>query len=198
MNYSINENTQVQEGGAGSSIIPIGINENCTLTSWQVKEASNGSIYLFFSFADANGATLNHTEWDVDPDRVTPKAGETQEEASERKLSNLLQRVKHICTKFIDPSSFVITANSWAELCESVVETLEKNKKAIAGTKVRLKVTYSWNDYASLPNYTPFIEDMDVDKADSKLKINNIDKMEKAADLATSEVGGSDDTALPF
>lgn len=197
MNYSINENTVVQEG-SGSNIIPVGINEDCKLTGWEVKEATNGSIYLWFGFADESGATLSHTEWDVDPDRVTPKAGETQEEATDRKLSNLLQRVKHICTKFIDPSAFVITANDWPSLCAAICKVLEDNKATIDSTKVRVKVTYSWNDYASLPNYCPFIETMDVSKADSKLKMNNIDKLEKAATLATTEVLDSDDTALPF
>ena len=51
MNYSINQNTVVQEGN-GSSIIPIGINEDCYLTGWEVKEASNGSIYLWFGFTE--------------------------------------------------------------------------------------------------------------------------------------------------
>ena len=197
MNYSINQNTVVQEGN-GSNIIPVGINEDCKLTGWEVKEATNGSIYLWFGFANESGATLSHTEWDVDPDRVTPKAGETQEEATDRKLSNLLQRIKHICTKFVDPDSFVIAATDWKSLCESVCSTLDGYKDDVLKTKVRLKVTYSWNDYASLPNYCPFVETMDIAKADSKLKINNIDKLEKAASLATSEVEGSDDTTLPF
>jgi len=198
MDYSINQNTVVQEGN-GSNIIPIGINEDCHLTGWEVKEASNGSIYLWFGFVDSNKATLSHTEWDVDPDRVTPKAGETQEEATDRKLSNLLQRVKHICTKFIEPSSFVITATDWKSLCESVCKTLDVHKDQVIATAVRLKVTYSWNDYASLPNYCPFVECIDdVPLAESKLKMNNIDKLEKASSLATAEVEGSDDTALPF
>jgi len=178
MNYSINQNTAVQEGN-GSSIIPIGINEDCHLTGWEVKEASNGSTYLWFGFTDSKKATLSHTEWDVDPDRVTPKAGETQEEASDRKLSNLLQRIKHICTKFVDPNDFVITATDWKSLCESVCKTLDANKDDISTTAVRLKVTYS-----SL--------------AESKLKMNNIDKLEKAASLATAEVSSSDEEILPF
>ena len=170
MNYSINQNTVVQEGN-GSNIIPVGINEDCKLTGWEVKEATNGSIYLWFGFA---------------------------KEATDRKLSNLLQRIKHICTKFVDPDSFVIAATDWKSLCESVCSTLDGYKDDVLKTKVRLKVTYSWNDYASLPNYCPFVETMDIAKADSKLKINNIDKLEKAASLATSEVEGSDDTTLPF
>jgi hypothetical protein len=198
MDYSINQNTVVQEGN-GSTIIPIGINEECKIVGWEVKEANNGSIYLWFGFANKDGATLSHTEWDVDPDRVTPKAGETQEEAADRKLSNLLQRIKHICTKFVEPSNFAITATDWKSLCESVCKTLEKNKTAALATNVRLKVTYSWNDYASLPNYCPFIENIvEVPVSESKLKMNNIDKLEKAAAVASTEAMSSDEPILPF
>ena len=198
MDYSINQNTVVQEGN-GSSIIPIGINEDCKIIGWEVKEATNGSIYLWFGFTNKDGATLSHTEWDVDPDRVTPKAGETQEEAADRKLSNLLQRIKHICTKFVDPSNFVITATDWKSLCESVCKTLSKDEADVKKVRVRMKVTYSWNDYASLPNYCPFMENMkEVSQAESKLKMNNIDKLEKASSLASAEAGSSDEEILPF
>ena len=63
--------------------------------------------------------------------------------------------------------------------------------------KVRLKVVYNYRDYASLPNFCPFIEDMAT--SNSGLKINpTYDKMEKAAAVSNGEVEETDDTQLPF
>lgn len=191
--YKINQSTKVQEGG-GSSAIPVGINEGCSLVSITKETTKDGNPYLCFLFKDPNGNELKHMEFDVDPNRVNPKPGESNDEAVSRRVNNMLVRIKHICTKFVDSDSFSIQGNNYGELCDSLVTFMGTKYQ---GIPVRLKVVYSWNDYSSLPNFCPFIETMDTDP--SGLKINpKYDKMEKDSAGAQTEVASTDNADLPF
>ena len=192
--YKIDQSTQVQEV-ALKSTIPVGINDNCELINVGRYTASNGSDYLGFTFKDSDGAELKQMEWDVDPERVTPKPGESIDECVTRRVNQMLVRVKHIATKFVPENQFVVQGNNFGELIDSVVKMLAPN--TYAGKKVRLKVTYSYNDYCSLPNFAPFIETMDTDP--SGLKINpKYDKMEKSVKNVEAEVESTDEADLPF
>ena len=192
--YKIDQNTTVQET-ALKSTIPVGINDNCELINVGRYTASNGSDYLGFTFKDSDGAELKQMEWDVDPERVTPKPGESIDECVTRRVNQMLVRIKHIATKFVPENQFVVQGNNFGELIDSVVKMLAPN--TYAGKKVRLKVVYSYNDYCSLPNFAPFIETMDTDP--SGLKINpKYDKMEKAIKNVESEVESTDEADLPF
>ena len=193
MTFNIDSTLQVNEKSLTSYMNP-GIHDNCEFTGVTKKVASNGKSYLEFQFKNSNGELLNHAEWDVDPARITPKAGETPEEAVQRRVKSMLTRVKHIATKFIPEDQFVIKAQSFDELCSAVVTAL--TGKGV-GKLVRLKVVYNYNDFSSLPNFAPFIEDMSTNP--SGLKINpKFDKMEKASKEVESEVSGSDEADLPF
>lgn len=192
--YKIDQNTTVQET-ALKSTIPVGINDNCELINVGRYTASNGSDYLGFTFKDVNGAELKQMEWDIDPERVTPKPGESVDECVTRRVNQMLVRIKHIATKFVPENQFVVQGNNFGELIDSVVRMLAPN--TYAGKKVRLKVVYSYNDYCSLPNFAPFIETMDTDP--SGLKINpRYDKMEKAVKNVETEVESTDEVDLPF
>tara|TARA_R100000152_G_C6774285_1_gene201974 strand:- start:904 stop:1485 length:582 start_codon:yes stop_codon:yes gene_type:complete len=192
--YKIDQSTQVQEV-ALKSTIPVGINDNCELVSVGRYTASNGSDYLGFLFKDANGSELKHMEWDVDPARVTPKPGESVDECVTRRINQMLVRIKHIATKFIPENQFVVQGNNFGELVDSIVRLLAPN--TFTGKKLRLKVVYSYNDYCSLPNFAPFVEDMAKDP--SGLKINpKYDKMEKSTAAVEAQVNSTDEADLPF
>ena len=192
--YKIDNSTQVQEA-ALTSTIPVGINDNCELIGVGRFEASNKSDYLCFTWRDEHENELKHMEWDIDPQRVTPKPGESIDECVQRRVNQMLVRIKHICTKFIPENQFVVQGNNFAELCDSIVTMLTPN--LYTGKKVRLKVVYSYNDYCSLPNFCPFVEDMAKDP--SGLRINpKYDKMEKSTASAEGEVNDTDETDLPF
>ena len=191
--YNINSDLKVQESTRTTSI-PVGIQDDCTMTSVEKKTASNGSVYLEFAFEDASGNTLKHTEWDIDPERITPKPGETTQEAVSRRVNSMLMRVKHICTKFVPENLFQVQGNSFGELCDGVIRSLGTT---YAGKKVRLKVVYNWKDYSSLPNFCPFVEDMQL-SPETKLRITQYDKMEKSAQEATAQAATSDSSDLPF
>ena len=192
--YKIDTSTQVQEA-ALKTTIPVGINDNCELINVGRFEASNGSDYLSFTFVDEHGNELKHMEWDVDPERVTPKPGESTQECVTRRVNQMLVRIKHIATKFIPENQFVVQGNDFAELCDSIITIL--GPTTYAGKKVRLKVVYNYRDYCSLPNFCPFVEDMSKDP--SGLKINpKYDKMEKATAPVETEVNNTDKADLPF
>lgn len=192
--YKIDQSTQVQEEALASTI-PVGINENCELVGVGRFEASNKSDYLCFTWRDEHKNELKHMEWDIDPERITPKPGESTDDAVTRRVNQMLVRIKHICTKFIPENTFAVQGNTFADLCDSVVGILTPN--LYTGKKVRLKVIYNWNDYCALPNFCPFVEDMTIDP--TKLKINpRFDKMEKATAPVQAEVNGTDESGLPF
>jgi len=190
--YEINQSTQVQEKSSIPSI-PVGINENCTLENISRESAANGSPYLCFTFNNLEGNVLKHLEWDVDPERVNKKEGENQDEAVARKVNNMLIRIKHICTKFVDTNSFSVNGKTFIELCDNLITFMGIKYQGIS---VRLKVVYNYKDYTSLPNFCPFIETMTTNP--TELKIGANDKMEKDSTGAETEVKDSDKSDLPF
>lgn len=192
--YNINQNVEVREF-SGASAIPVGINEGCKLAEINTPTDKNGNMYLQFIFEDGDGNQLKHNEFAVNPQYVTPKTGETQDEAVTRRINAMLVRIKHICTQFVPAAQFNITGNTFGELCEGI-KSVMANTGYTAKT-LRLKVTYDYKDYAALPGFPPFVEDAAKDP--SGLKINpRYDKMEPASKNATAEVAGSDAPDLPF
>ena len=190
--YSINQDLDVQSSSA-SSPIPVGINENVTCTSVAKKADKNGKSYLSFGFKDAKCNELSHNEFEINPEYVTPKDGETVDQAVERRVNNMLIRVKHICTKFIDESQFVVNGNTYDEFCDNLVNLMSN---ANLSNAIRLKVVYDYRDYNSLPNFAPFIEG----QADnpSKLRLTSYDKLERTAEKVTAEAASSNEPDLPF
>lgn len=189
-----------------SNFIDVGIHEGVELTGAEYKVSPNGNEFLVFHF-EKDGKKLDHTEYkpkDVDPDKL------------QNKTINQIKRVKHIVTKFISDEKYDVTANDFKEFCDKTIALLGTSYK---GTQVRVKVVYSNSNFTALPNYVPFIESMDVPKANSTLEILSIDKMVKdrpdaevsaqanpfataapEATIITSAPGfpGSDDANRPF
>lgn len=189
--YQINQALNVNEV-SGSSPIPVGVNENCVFSGVEKKTDKNGKSYLSFKFQDANGNELTHNEFDINPDYVTPKEGESKEDAVARRINNMLIRIKHICTQFIPKDQFSVSGTNFDELCTNLCSTMSA---ANTHTPVRLKVVYDYKDYSSIPNYAPFIEPMT--KTPSGLKITAYDKTEKTSQAAATQVTTSDED-LPF
>ena len=105
----------------------------------------------------------------------------------------MLIRIKHICTKFVDPNSFSVKGSDFTELCNNLINFMGTKYQ---GIPVRLKVIYNYRDYTSLPNFCPFIETMTTNP--TGLKIGSNDKMEKDSNEAETEVTTSDESGLPF
>lgn len=192
--YNINQNVEVREF-SGATAIPVGINTDCKLSEISTPSDKNGNTYLQFIFEDSKGNQLKHNEFAVNPQYVTPKTGETADEAVTRRINAMLVRIKHICTQFVPAAQFNITGTTFAELCTGI-KTVMANT-GYATTPIKLKVTYDYKDYAALPGFPPFCEAND--KNPSGLKINpRYDKLEPASKTATSQAASTDEVDLPF
>jgi hypothetical protein len=169
--YNVNKNTD-SEGINRKNYLGPGIHEDVEFTGIEFHTSPNGNDYMLFTFTKGN-SIFNHTEYesrDNDPEKLISKK------------ANQIKRVKHIVTKFISEEVYDVTATSYKEFYEKTVTLLKDNYKNV---KVRIKIVLNNNNYTTLPNYTPFIERMDVPKDKTKLDIYTIDKMQK--DLADSE-----------
>jgi len=168
-NIDYNITADFDSESSGTNFMDVGIHENVELTRIVYSTTENGNQFLAFYFKDENGAELSHTEWE-------PKDKDMDLVKLQSKTQNQMKRVHHIMTKYISKDEAKLKVNSFKEFAESVISKLANN---FEGVKVRIKVIYSWNDFTSLPKYTPFIENMSISKEDSKLKISSIDKMSK-------------------
>ena len=202
--YEINQSLDAT-GIIGASPIPVGVNENCTFKGIEVKQDKNGNSYMSFKFSDSHGNELTHNEFDVNPQYVTPKEGESKEDAVLRRVNNMLVRIKHICTTFIPKDKFNVRGANFTELCQNIASVMSTVNTT--SVPVRLKVVYDYKDYNSVPNYVPFIEPMSVQS--TVLRLTQYDKLQKTASTATQQVvqtdspslglgGGSEDDDLPF
>ena len=189
--YSISKDLTV-DAGSGISPIPVGINENVKFSGLEKKVDKNGNSYLSFNFTDPEGNVLTHNEFEINPQYVTPKEGESKEDAVNRRVNSMLVRIKHICTQFISADQFVVSGTDWSSFCTNLVQLMQNRNYSKA---LRLKVVYNYRDYASLPNYTPFVETMET--SPSKLRISKNDKLVKEETKAVAEVANTDDD-LPF
>ena len=165
VNYNITKDFESES--TGTNFMDVGIHENVELKRVVYDVTEKGNKFLAFYFQNETGEELSHTEWE-------PKDEDPEKHQS--KTLNQAKRVHHIVTKFISKEDFVITANTFEQFAKEVMTKLG-NK--FVGKKVRIKVIYSWNNYTSLPKYTPFIESMEILKEKSKLKISSTDKMVK-------------------
>lgn len=169
--YNVNE--KIDSESSGANFLDVGIHEDVELISIEYKTSSEGNDFMVFTF-EKDGKKVTLTEW-------TPK--DEDAERLESKTTNQIKRVKHIVTKFIPEDQYVFNATDFKSFCENTIKLLDNH---YVGKKVRVKVIYSWNNYTSLPPYTPFIEQMAINKADTKLEILSIDKMVK--DVADKEI----------
>lgn len=198
--FNLQDKSIKSEGG--SPIFPLGISENNELTAIEKGTANNDakSTYIKFTFTHADGTKVYRTEFEPD--------ASLDAESLQKKVKSLTTRMKHIISKFVDESQFPV-ANTFEELVDKTIALL--NGKT-AGVKLRVKTTYTYNDYVGIPNYVPFLE-VQTD-APTKLRIKSvedggIDKMVKDNEDSSNDVASqlsapvaagapAQDTNLPF
>jgi len=145
MGPGIHENVELRHAEAGKYPIVYG-------------ESKKGNKFAAFHFINDKGEVLIHTEYE-------PSAED--KEKLENKTLNQIKRFKHIITKFVPEDNFIFESENFEDFVKKSIEILGDN---YIGKKVRIKVVLNSNDYTTLPNYVPFIENMEVEK--SKLSIN--------------------------
>lgn len=179
--YGFNENTRSE--GTGSSMLPAGKNPNVFLTSVKFDKLKDDSpqAVLQFYFEDKNGASQNHVEFPVDPDRIkqrleaNPKqhkrdnkhlgfqkgAPVTVEDQIKTEAERQGQRIKHIATKFMPEDKAVTSGRTWEEFAQSVLSLFASvNYKDVP---LELLLGLNNEDYPKVPLFPPFLRRMDDD-----------------------------------
>jgi hypothetical protein len=168
-----------------NSFIDAGIHENISLVDVKADASPKGNKFLAFTFENAAGEKLTHTEWEptkgkVKSDVVDPDEIKKQEALYDiyfnNKMQSQMKRVYAIATTFIPEDMFVFEAKNFEEFAKRVAFLLSNRP---ASKKIRIKVVYADNGFTSLPTYTkfPWIESMDIPTEKSLIKILSIDKM---------------------
>lgn len=165
MKFLVDES--IQSEARAVNYVDVGLHDNMELTEVKVDTSPKGNNFIAFTFTDPEGRVLTKTEWQ-------PSGAE--DDVFIKKVQNQAKRIKHIMTKFMadEHTKIEYDTDQWVKYASTVKAKLDAVR---TGVKVRIKATYDNQNYVTLPNYTPFIERMDVEK--SSLLIQSIDKMEK-------------------
>ena len=165
MKFLVDESIQSEVRAV--NYVDVGIHDDMELVEVKVEKSPKGNNFIAFTFNDPEGRVLTKTEWQ-------PTGPE--DDVLIKKVQNQAKRIKHIMTKYMseDQTKIEYDTDQWVKYASTVKAKLDAVKK---GVKVRIKATYDNQNYVTLPNYTPFIERMDVEE--TGLLIQSIDKMEK-------------------
>lgn len=188
-------NKKVPKEGNGSAYLEPGIYENIVLKDVVATQSPNGNPFLAFYFSDENGNVVPKTEWQPNGDNV------------ETKVENQMKRVKHIAVNsgLLTEEEFIFQAEDFEDFTKKIEEKLKSKKDKWNDCKLRIKVVYDWNNYTTLPNYTKYtwLENMQIPREQSKIKILGIDKMERdvpdtTADTSQQSPFNDSDENSPF
>ena len=163
MKFLVDENIQSETRAV--NYVDVGIHDNMELTEVKVDTSPKGNNFLAFTFTDPDGRVLTKTEWQ-------PTGQE--DDVLLKKVHNQAKRIKHIMTKFMgtEHTKIEYDTDQWVKYASTVKAKLDAVR---VGVKVRIKAVYDNQNYVTLPNYTPFIERMDIEK--TTLAIQTIDKV---------------------
>lgn len=144
---NIKENVDKLKGGGSS--IPAGIHENVVVESVEV-----GNTYIDIHLKDSSGRVKKDRLFDPDEKYVTPKDGESKEEAFKRVVNDasqvLLQYVVS-ATDFELPG----TVSTYADLKKLAGKALEKAVHPVNLKMVPHRTEPTWSDF---PKYAPYVE----------------------------------------
>jgi hypothetical protein len=174
--YSVTSNLEVT-GNATSYISP-GIHENIKMVNVEYDTTDKGNEYVAFYFEDERGDKLSHTEWPVKPTKPLDAMSDEEKKTFLALIDNQKRRVGQIVTCFVPKESYTFNADSFKQFAENIIKILGTSFKT---KTVRVKIVYNNKNYTTLPNYWryTFIEPMSVSTAESRIRLLNIDKIER-------------------
>jgi hypothetical protein len=200
----------------GQSYMDAGIHENVELVEVVCETSKNGNPFLAFYFENEKGERASKTEWPVNSDKPMESMTPEEKEAYQTKVNNQMARIATIAKNFLPKDELLVEADSFGSFIKVIKNKLEGKTK---GTKLRIKIIYDYNDWATLPSYLKYswIEKMDEFPTEkSRIKIvDGIDKMSRSkadtrktdanpfnssvTDVTTTTDAGGDSTEdLPF
>jgi len=176
-----------------ASYMNAGIHENVVLTKVEYNISKNGNEFLAFYFNDEYGDSLSHTEYAPKPRVPFEELDSKDKEAFYNRVNNQRKRIGQIVTSFISKDLYDFTSNSFKEFAETIVKLLQSS---INNTKVRIKVVYNNKNFTTLPSYWKhrFIENMNIPKEESRIKLLDIDTLTKTKPNIISKVNEVLDT----
>jgi len=168
----------------GQSWMDVGIHDNVELIDVVSETSKNGNHFLAFYFQNERGEKASKTEWEVKSSKPLEQMSEDEKSAYMTKVKNQMARVSLIARQFINKEELLFEASSFKDFADKIKQKLENKYK---GIKLRIKIVYDYNDWATLPSYVkyPWIEKMEdfPDPKVSKIKILDVvDKMTKSTD----------------
>jgi hypothetical protein len=173
----INLNDNAFDAKQGTAIFNngvAGVVENITVAVNKRKpEDKENSPEYKLSFADSKGATCNTSFWYVD------KA--TQYQTVEDQIKKQGTVLKHVIHAIYGGDYQLPTFNSPKEMLDGCMKIVRDG--LASGTKFRIFANYgstqSIKSYIQPRSWVPFIESMDVDILETRLKAGNIDAMNR-------------------
>lgn len=170
----------VLEDVKGQSWMDVGIHENVELVDIAVETSKNGNPFIAFYFENERGEKASKTEWEVNASKPIDQMDEKEKAIYLSRIKNQMARISTIAKQFIDKKELLFESPDFKTFIETIKLKLENSYK---GIKLRIKIIYDYNDWATLPSYTKYtwIEKMDEIPTDkSKIKIiNSVDKLVK-------------------
>ena len=162
----------------GQSYMDVGIHENVELVDIVCETSKNGNPFLAFYFENERGERASKTEWEVNAPKPLESMTPEEKESYLTKINNQMARIATIAKCFIPKEELLLEAPDFLTFINTIKSKLEGKTK---GTKLRIKIVYDYNDWATLPSYLkyPWIEKMnEYPEGKSKIKIvDGIDKM---------------------
>lgn len=144
-----------------------GVHENVEMTDVKFETTSNGNIYLAYYWKNEYGQEASKTEYEVKTTGNKPIAQLTEKE-KETYVSLVqaqMRRVVYVAKQFVPEDELKGKEfNSFKEFAQFIKSKLTPN--TYTGVKLRIKVTYDKNGWATVPSYVrevtnPWIERMD-------------------------------------
>lgn len=176
--YKMTEEVLASTDVKGQSWMDVGIHSNVELVEINVDTSKNGNPFIAFYFENEKGERASKTEWEVNASKPVEQMDEKEKAAYLSRIRNQMTRISMIAKQFIDKNELLFEAPDFKTYISTIKAKLDGRYK---GVKLRIKITYDYNDWATLPSYVKYtwIERMDqVPEEKSKIKIIlGMDKM---------------------
>jgi len=160
------------------SFMNVGVHTNITLTEVVCETSKNGNPFLAFYFENEKGERASKTEWEVNANKPLETMNADEKAAYITKVNNQMGRIAAIAKCFISEEALLgINVADFTGFINRIKELLANKTQ---GIKLRIKIVYDYNDWATLPSYLkyPWIERMDL-VPDDKTRMEIIDGIDK-------------------
>ena len=141
--------------------MPVGINENVTLTKCEVLKSPQGRTYIQFEFSNELGQIAQMTEWKNEKN-IWIKDDEELQIRDNQQFGRILQVLNSIAPNLPD-----VEFNNFVEMVNWVAEVA--NQYIPLQKKLRLKVIYDNKGYTKVSNYGIFVEPINVKETQVRL-----------------------------